>query len=139
MTERSRRVRPVAHLWLRWRRGEASFRAGVVEAAFAGTGVAARAALAFRAATQRFLCAADMRRRAAGRTMRVGASASANATALSKPGGTVMSSRTPLGKVLRRSRLERIGEALPGLHGHLDALPAGGRDALAGVAASSPR
>jgi hypothetical protein len=61
-------------------------------AAFTGAGVAAAAALAFRAA-QRFLCAAVMRRRAAERAMRLGPSSSA--TALSKPRGPVMNTRTP--------------------------------------------
>ena len=62
-------------------------------AAFAGAGVAA--ACGFREAALRFLCAADMRRRAAGLTMRLGASSRANATVLSKPGGPVMRTRTP--------------------------------------------
>jgi YidC/Oxa1 family membrane protein insertase len=64
-------------------------------AAFAGAGVAAAAALAFRTAAQRFLCAAVMRRRAVGRAMRSGASLRTNATVLSKPCGPVNSTRTP--------------------------------------------
>jgi hypothetical protein len=58
-------------------------------AAFAGTGVAA-ATLGFRAAAQRFVCAAAL-------TMRLDASSRANATVLSKPCGPVISTRTRLG------------------------------------------
>jgi hypothetical protein len=48
----------------------------------------------FRAAAQRFLRAAAMRRRATGRAMRLGASSRANVAVLSKPCGPVISTGT---------------------------------------------
>ena len=60
---------------------------------------AAAATLAFRAAAQRFLCAAAIRRRAAGLTIRLGPSSRANATVLSKPCGPVINARTALGRI----------------------------------------
>jgi hypothetical protein len=92
-------------------------------AGFAGAGVAA---FGFRAAAQRFLCAAALRRRAAGRTMRLGASSRANATVLSKsrdqyPYAAPERARGDPG-------FERRSEVLSG---GLDALPTGGGDSLA--------
>jgi hypothetical protein len=60
----------------------------------AGAGAAAEA-WALRPAAQRFRCAVAIRRRAAGRAMRLGASSIANVTVLSKTGAPVMSTRTP--------------------------------------------
>jgi hypothetical protein len=101
-------------------------------AAFADPGVAA-AALAFRAAAHRFLCAAAMRRRVAGRAMRLGASSRANGTVLSKPGGPVISTRTaPREGVRDDPAFIWTSDVLRGgFHGHLDAMPSGGGDSLA--------
>jgi hypothetical protein len=100
-------------------------------AGFAGAGVAGAAASAFRTAAQRFLCAAAMRRRAAGLTTRLGASSSANVTVLSKPCDPVMRTRTPERVRGDPGFVRRSGVLGGDLDGGLDARHAGSGEALA--------
>ena len=89
-----------------------------------------------RATAQRFLCAAVMRGRAAGRTMRLCASPRANATVPLKPCGAVMSTRTqPVKGSAAIQPSIRLNEMLSGgLHGLLNTL----RIARTGTCLSPP-